>query len=144
MFNRKKIVELIGIRDIFVPELLILRKKYSRKPVTAVIWTVPIAMVFPRCDIIWIVRPTTGDNGEEDSELKCFMPYNEVMTQIDKFLVPLEGPVPNLKMLKPELTLEVDAAFKEKGEQAKGKFVGVSSDSFLDIDLEEIRKRSRK
>ncbi|HRJ21215.1 MAG TPA: hypothetical protein PLF84_19360 [Bryobacteraceae bacterium] len=130
------------VEDVHVPSILLMVDDSGRVRPT-VIWPadvqrrallserIPIAQVFPVCDLIMLVWGKLGGT----SLKKAIVNYEVVMSSLVELLEHIDGPVAGLRVLRPNRQAAASAVFDSLPKPGLGDLKLIASDGFVDVPL---------
>ena len=129
MRNKEDMQSQLG-DDSFVPKMLLFRQPGSTILRTAVSWTSAIPQVFSECDFVIILKKQKDSSYEKGT-----IPYDELLNRFGRFMEPFDGPVPKIKILRPEGARFARRAFDQLQTTSYDRLIQVALDGFVDVEV---------
>ncbi|MDA8233952.1 MAG: hypothetical protein M0Z31_03935 [Clostridia bacterium] len=120
--------------EVFVPQIFLIQREGEKDLHRVITWTQAIPQIFPECEYI-IVLIEKRRFGLKNKAEEGIIPYHLVISQIEQYLEPIDGPIPNLKILKPQKAAEVVDIFNGFKIDDYDDFLRVGLDNFIDIKI---------
>ena len=124
--------------SIYVPNILLFADTDNNKVITAVAWTEAIPFIFPKCDIVIIVRHEQKGLFRRDPKLavKGWIEAAEVKDKISRYMQNIETEIGLLPALLPEKSPKVKGLFvRLKTNPMPEKYIRIAPDSMVDEEV---------
>jgi len=133
--SRKELQAQVG-EEIFVPALGIVRKNPGDTVLQIMtLWNDAIPQVFPPCDLVLVGRERKLALFRRKWDWEA-IPYAKVMDMFGEYMDPFEGPVPGMKILRPDRARQVERTFREvKLDTKRNRVRAVEFDEFVDVQV---------
>jgi hypothetical protein len=125
-----------------VSPMFIAEHPRTKEPVTGTVWPYGSPMVIPRCDVLLVLQPPTGILSRLVGRVTAILiPYKDLATRLERFLLPFEGPPPlkDLLILTPEQAVmakaEIPTIHAERIDPISLRYI--HEEPFSDIALRE-------
>lgn len=133
--SRKDLQAQMGM-ELFVPALGVVKRDPGDTILQIMtLWNDAIPQLFPPCDLVLVGRQRKlaifGDKWEWDA-----IPYTKIIDMFGEYMEPFDGPVPGMKILRPDRARQTEGMFRQlKLYTGKKSVIAVHFDEFVDVQV---------